>query len=121
MFNECIQKESFGDFSDGHHTFDELYFHRMILSSVIWNTHKDIAWKSKKHDDEENNPMFDGMFIVGIDTPMGQATYHYDLEYWDVFEVKELPNAPKYDGHTPNDAIARIASLYESSKGSDDD
>jgi hypothetical protein len=56
--------------------------------------------------------MFEGMFIVGIETPEGQATYHYDIEpYWDLFKVKELEKAPKWDGHTSNDAIKRISSL----------
>ena len=40
-----------GKISDGYHTFDELYFHRMILFSVICNTYKEKAWKSKLHDD----------------------------------------------------------------------
>ena len=31
--------------------------------------------------------------------------------YWDMFKVKELEKAPKWDGHTPTDAINRIASL----------
>ena len=54
----------------------------------------------------------DGMFIVGIETPAGSATYHYDIDpYWDMFDVKELERAPKFDGHTPNDAIGRISSL----------
>jgi hypothetical protein len=58
--------------------------------------------------------MFDGMFIVGIGTPNGQATYHYDINpYWDMFKVKELEKAPKWDGHTPTDAINRIAELVE--------
>lgn len=61
--------------------------------------------------------MYDGMFICGIDTPEGQATYHYDINpYWDMFKVKELPKAPKWDGHTPDEAIRRI-SLLESYKG----
>ena len=78
-----------GNLSDGYHTFNELYHHRAVLFSV-----------------------FDGMFIVGIETPEGQATYHYDIEpYWDMFKVKELEKAPKWDGHTPEDAINRIASL----------
>lgn len=98
-----------GDLSDGFHTFNELYHHRAILFSVICNIFKDIAWKSKKHD---TGDMFDGMFIVGIQTPFGQATYHYDIDpYWDLFQVKELPNAPKWDGHTPDDAIKRISTL----------
>ena len=100
-----------GSVSDGYHTFDELYHHRAILFSVICNLHPELAWKSKQHDDP-NFPMYDGMFICGIDTPMGQATYHYDLDpYWDIFNVKELERAPKYDGHTPEDAINRIKLL----------
>lgn len=98
-----------GEFSDGYHTFNELYHHRAVLFSVICNMFPDIAWKSKIHDD---GTMYDGMFIVGINTPEGQATYHYDLEpYWDMFKVKELEKAPKYDGHTPADAINRIGKL----------
>lgn len=111
MFNDCVSKGSFKDFSDGHHTFGELYHHRAILSSVVFNMFKAVAWKSKKHDDEENNPMFDDMFIVGIQTSEGQATYHYHLDYWDLFDVVELEHAPKWDGHTPDEAISRIASL----------
>ena len=56
--------------------------------------------------------MFDGMFIVGIETPDGQATYHYDLDpYWDMFDCRELERAPEWDGHTPADAIERIGRL----------
>ena len=113
MFNKCVSQGSFKDFSDGNHTFGELYHHRAILSSVVFNMFKAVAWKSKKHDDEENDPMYDGMFIVGIQTPEGQATYHYNLEYWDLFDVVELERAPRYDGHTPDDAIKRIASLND--------
>lgn len=98
-----------GEFSDGYHTFNELYHHRAVLFSVICSMFPDIAWKSKIHDD---GTMYDGMFIVGINTPEGQATYHYDLEpYWGMFKVKELEKAPKYDGHTPDDAINRIGKL----------
>ena len=37
--------------SDGDHTFEELYFHRMILFSIICNMNTDISWKSQLHDD----------------------------------------------------------------------
>ena len=61
--------------------------------------------------------MYDGMFIVGINTPQGPASYHYNIEpYWDLFDVKELPKAPEWDGHTPDDAIKRIYSLVEDNK-----
>lgn len=98
-----------GDTSDGYHTFNELYHHRAILFSVICNARPDIAWKSKRHHD---GTMYDGMFIVGIDTPEGQATYHYDIDpYWDLFHVKEIEVAPEWDGHTPDEAIRRIGTI----------
>lgn len=95
--------------SDTYHTFGELYHHRAVLFSVICNQNKDSAWKSWLHHD---GTMFDGMFIVGIDTPQGQYSYHYNPEYWDMFKVKELKNAPEYDGHMPND-INRLVSLLK--------
>lgn len=103
-----------GNLSDGYHTFNELYHHRAVLFSVICNAFKSCAWKSKKHSD---GTMYDGMFIVGIDTPEGSATYHYDIEpYWNMFDVKELNKAPEWDGHTPDDAISRIAGLSKSNR-----
>lgn len=98
-----------GNTSDGYHTFNELYHHRALLFSVIVSQFKDIAWKSKLHHD---GTMYDGMFIVGVNTLQGQATYHYDIEpYWDMFNCKELERAPEWDGHTSEQAIERIASL----------
>ncbi len=106
-----LDKKGFIDtnkISDGGHTFDELYNHRAKLFSVICNLHKEISWKSRLHDD---GTMFEGYFIVGIETEEGQATYHYGLELWDLFDVVELPRAPKYDGHNSEQAIERIQSL----------
>lgn len=98
-----------GQISDGYHTFDELYYHRMMLFSVICNTYKDKAWKSWKHDD---GTMYDDYFIVGIDTEEGQYTYHYHKDNWDMFEVKELEYAPEWDGHKPSD-ITRLLTLLD--------
>lgn len=104
-----IPKSGIGDLSDGYHTFNELYHHRAILFSLICNLMPDKAWKSKLHD---TGDMYDGMFICGIETPQGQATYHYDIDpYWDMFKVKELEKAPKWDGHTPQDAIERLSTM----------
>lgn len=98
-----------GDTSDGYHTFNELYHHRAVLFSVVVRDHRELAWKARKHHD---GTMYDGMFIVGIETPKGQATYHYDLDpYWEIFDCEEREYAPKWDGHTPDEAIARIAEL----------
>lgn len=94
--------------SDGYHTFDELYYHRMMLFAVICNQNKNKAWKSKLHHD---GTMFDeDSFIVGVETPEGQYTYHYHLKFWDMYNVKELEYAPEYDGHNPED-ITRLLSI----------
>lgn len=106
--------DSLGSLSDGYHTFNELYHHRALLSATICNMNKSFAWKSKKHSD---GSMYSDMFIVGINTSQGQATYHYDIEpYWDLFKVKELEKAPEWDGHTPKQAIERIYSLCKEDK-----
>ena len=105
FFNE----EDIGKCSDGSHTFDELYYHRMVLFSMVSNLNKDKSWKSKLHSD---GTMFDDYFIVGINTPEGNYTYHYPLEYWDRFDCQELDLAPEWDGHKPED-ITRLYSLLK--------
>lgn len=97
--------------SDGHHTFDSLYHQRAVLFATIVKQNKSLAWKSKRHHDGElcfNNPKW---FIVGVDTPEGQYTYHYHVdEYWDLFDCKVLERAPEWDGHTDKD-VGRLLSL----------
>ena len=98
-----------GETSDGYHTFNELYHHRAVLFSVIVKAFPERAWKARKHHD---GTMYSGMFIVGIDTPEGQASYHYDIDpYWDIFECRELERALEWDGHTSAQAIERIRKL----------
>jgi hypothetical protein len=72
--------------------------------------YKDRAWKSWKHEDGE--PCFGGgWFIVGIDTPEGSYTYHYENKYWEMFDCIDLPRAKHWDGHTEKDAETRLMSL----------
>lgn len=104
----CSEKIT-GETSDGYHTFNELYYHRAVLFSAICRCFPERSWKSRKHHD---GTMYPGMFIVGIETDDGQATYHYDIEpCWDMFPVKELEQAPEWDGHTPQQAIERIHNM----------
>lgn len=94
--------------SDGHHTFSKLYEHRCKLSAIIFNLADNYAWKSLKHAD---NTMFENDFIVGVSIPdVGDYSYHYNLKYWDMFNVPIVENAPVYDGHTPED-IDRLFEL----------
>lgn len=97
-----------GNITDGYHTFDELYFHRMVLTLVIAKSFPSKSWKSKEHHD---GTMFDNSFVVGFNTPTGQYSYHYDLEYWDLFkDIKTIHKAPEFDGHQPKD-IERLLNL----------
>jgi hypothetical protein len=100
--NEAVK----GSTSDGYHTFDELYHHRTVLFSIICKLNPACSWKSKKHFD---GTMYHGMFIAGITTPLGDATYHVEEEEWELFDgVAELEHAPEFDGHTPEDALYRL-------------
>lgn len=103
------------DTSDGWHSFKDLYHHRALLFSVIVHNYRDMCWKSKKHHDGKE---LDWNFIVGIDTPWGQASYHYGMEYWDMFDCKVVEQAPYYDGYTADESVARIARLVELDAGS---
>ncbi len=97
--------------SDTHHTFGELYEHRIVLFAALCNKYSDLSWKSKKHYDEKNDPMYKDSFIAGINTPLGIATYHIKLKYYDIFKVKELKHAPEFDGYSEKEVLKRILSL----------
>ena len=109
LFREPVEDKS--DASDGFHTFGELYDHRRALSAVlatIGAINAD-AWRTKQHHPDDGLAMFDGYFLVGIELPAGPITYHYQLKHWDSFSaVPELEHAPKWDGHTPADVVARL-------------
>lgn len=111
---ELNPEYSAGNVSDGHHTFNELYDHRAKLFLALCRAYPWTAWRSKKRHDNETDPMFDSMFIVGINTPDGPVTYHCDVDpYWDLFEgIATYERAPKpHDGCTPEEGIERLKSL----------
>ena len=104
-----VPEGGIGEMSDGYHTFNGLYYQRMVLFAALVKAHKDKAWKSWKHEDGE--PCFGGgWFIVGIDTPEGSYTYHYEEKDWDLFDCVELPVAKHWDGHTEEN-VTRLLSL----------
>ena len=55
--------------------------------------------------------MFNGDFIAGINTPEGIATYHFKLEFWDLFQIPEIEKAPRYDNYDNTTVLKRIYSL----------
>lgn len=98
-----------GELSDGYHTFNDLYYQRCILFATLVNQNKKTSWKSYKHEDGELC-FGGGWFIVGIDTPQGSYTYHYENKYWDLFQCKELECGKYWDGHTSKD-VDRLLSI----------
>ena len=107
---EVAKASDIGDVSDGFHTFNSLYEQRMILFAALVKAYRDKAWKSYRHEDGEYC-FGGGWFIVGIDTPEGSYTYHYENKYWDMFDCADLPRAKHWDGHTEADAKTRLMSL----------
>ena len=107
---EVANVKDIGDVSDGFHTFNGLYEQRMILFAALVKAYKDKAWKSYRHEDGEYC-FGGGWFIVGIDTPEGSYTYHYENKYWDMFDCVDLTRAKHWDGHTEKDAETRLMSL----------
>lgn len=113
--------------SDGYHTFEELYEHRIInyINTCLYlhllnsGTIKYVdvefprlhqVWKSKVHSD---GSVWDGWFLLGIDKEAGkQITYHLPIEYWNnVLWAETLNKAPEWDGHTSADVLERLKSL----------
>ena len=102
--------------SDGYHTFDELYEHRITLYIALCASlrlHTGIpVWKSKRHSDGEL--IFGGTwFVLGIKEKKGeQITYHLPIEKWDEtnFAVN-YEKAPEFDGHTSKEVLERLYNL----------
>ena len=100
--------------SDGYHTFDELYEHRITLFIALCKAiatfdllNPPTIWRSKLHSDGSS---FDGWFILGMNKVAGrQVTYHLPLSKWeDTGFAETLEKAPEWDGHTANDVLNRL-------------
>lgn len=103
-----------GKVSDGFHTFDELYRHRMLLNAALFNrlaagadADEFEVHKSMLHSDGEA-PFGGGWFIVVAQLPSGQVSYHHELDHWDLFDVPEWALAEVWDGHTSVQAADRL-------------
>jgi hypothetical protein len=104
--------------SDGYHTFDELYDHRITLFVALCRClradaeqeHLDV-YRSKLHHD---GSALDGWYLLGLlNMNTGeQITYHLPLDRWDETNfARTMDRAHEWDGHTPQDVLARLAKL----------
>lgn len=97
-----------GEVSDGYHTFNELYYYRMLYNAAFFNLlPKEWVHKSKRHYTGEEC-FGGGWFIVIANLPTGQISNHYELKDWDLFQVPEKEFADEWDGHTPQEAAKRL-------------
>lgn len=113
-----ITKADTNKISDGYHTFEDLYEHRIELFIALvnignsWHNLEGFnfdAWKSKMHSDGSE---WKGWFIAGINTKKGrQITYHLPIKYWKRLDISTLRKAPDFDGHTPKDVLERLKTL----------
>ena len=108
--------------SDGYHTFDELYDHRITLFVALARLSRrqemkigefpgqPFVWRSKLHSD---GSAFDGWYILGIGNFEGQQiTYHLPMDRWEETDfAATLELAPKFDGHTSADVLERLKQL----------
>ena len=109
-----------GDFSDGYHTFNELYDYRKAYNAAFFN---ELAkqglydvHKSKLHSDGEI-PFDDAnWFIVMAELPTGQISNHYEIKDWELFDIPEKNRANVYDGHTPQDVYERLVKYLNNNK-----
>ena len=98
-----------GNISDGYHTFNELYAHRCHLFVALMGSNPDLSWRASVHED---GTMYDGFFVAGMRLPTGDISYHLPMTMWgmlDGVQVATTDKAPKWDGHTSADTVARLA------------
>jgi hypothetical protein len=127
-----------GSFSDGYHTFDELYEFRKLYNATLFNewakqitretafgkdergrTTQIVVGESNKYDVHKSKKHYDGelcfgggWFIVVAVLPTGQISNHYKMEDWDLFQIPETETAKyEFDGHTPTDVLNRLKAL----------
>lgn len=89
--------------SDGYHTFEELYDHRVLLyfNLAIHGGFR-AAWK----------PHYPGWPVLFIETPCGQISYHFPEKFLPLIETKiERKDDYVWDGHTTAQVLERLGEL----------
>ena len=96
------------DVSDTHHTFGELYDHRILLYLSLMCSNPQLSWRASYHHD---GTCYDGSFLAGMQLPTGQISYHVPNDFWNLLDEKDIKTydfAPEWDGHTPEDVLERL-------------
>lgn len=102
-----------GKVSDGYHSFNELYDHRLGLFAALMLSNPDISWMSPLHSD---GTKIEGWFVAGMNLPTGQITYHLPMQYLEHLNgghIKMVNKAPEYDGHKSDQVLERLAAWID--------
>ena len=119
---ERIKKilNNIGEFSDGYHTFNELYDYRKAYNAAFFN---ELAkqglydvHKSRLHSDGEIPFGDPNWFIVMAELPTGQISNHYEMKDWDLFDIPEKERSNTWDGHSPQDVYERLVKYLNNNK-----
>lgn len=90
-----------GQISDGYHTFDELYEHRVLLYlSLLKCSNLKTHWMRN---------YYPGWHVVFLELPTGQISYHVPAKHTLFLEKNfgELSSSI-WDGHMSKDVVARL-------------
>lgn len=89
-----------GDLSDGYHTFDELYEHRIALYLALA---REAEWPAFYKLD------YEGWFCLFLETPKGQISYHIPNSYLETVKAfASVSPEHKWDGHSSEDVLERL-------------
>ena len=121
-----------GKYSDGYHTFNELYEFRKVYNAALFNEWAKQEVRNPKWASEDNQPLnlpkYDvhkswkhndgelcfggGWFIVVAVLPTGQISNHYEAQDWELFKIPIVEKAKyEFDGHSSADVVARLNSI----------
>lgn len=86
--------------SDEYHSMEELYDHRCLLwINLCLLQNPKITYLVENH--------FNGWFLLGVETPIGQMSYHCPNKFLNLVIGIERRH-PVYDGHTSDDVLKRL-------------
>jgi len=123
--NNVLNHPNKEQFSDGYHTFSELYEFRKVYNAALfneWGKQRGVGYENSnnsKYDVHKSWRHNDGVlcfgggwFIVVAILPTGQISNHYEAKDWDLFKIPETPTANyAWDGHTSDDVLKRLMAL----------
>ena len=93
--------------SDGFHTFEELYEHRILLFIALCTTIPDKCfWMNDKN----------GWLIVFLELPTGQISYHMPDKYSWMLKNFTCIGKSIWDQHQKHHVVARLANFIEDSQ-----